>query len=111
MLVLLDEMLPRPLARRFPGHDVRTVQQMGWDGRRNGDLLRLAASAGFQALVTADRNLEFQQNVARSGLGVVVLSARSTTPETILQFASQVVTALASLQPGQVIRVGTPTRV
>ena len=64
MLVLLDEQLPRHLAREIGGHNVSTVQQRGWAGLKNGELLRVAADAGFEVLVTADRNLQFQQNLS-----------------------------------------------
>jgi hypothetical protein len=61
MRVLLDEQLPRHLAREIAGHEISTVQQCGWAGLQNGELLRVAADAGFDVLVTADRNLQFQQ--------------------------------------------------
>ena len=63
MGVLLDEQLPRELALEITCHDVQTVQQQGWAGLRNGELLQRAADAGFEVLVTADRNLPFQQNL------------------------------------------------
>ena len=47
MRLLLDEQLPRHLAREIGGHDVSTVQQRGWAGLKNGELLRVAADAGF----------------------------------------------------------------
>jgi Domain of unknown function (DUF5615) len=59
--VLLDEQLPRHLARELCGHDVSTVQQKGWAGLKNGELLRMAADAGFEVFVTADRNLDFSK--------------------------------------------------
>jgi hypothetical protein len=61
MRVLLDEQLPRQLAREIKGHEVSTVQQRGWAGLKNGELLRRAAHSKFEVFVTADRNLEFQQ--------------------------------------------------
>ena len=75
--VLLDEQLPRQLARELTGHRVRTVQQEGWAGMKNGELLRRAVEAGYEVFVTADQNLEFQQNLAHSGVVVLVLVARS----------------------------------
>ncbi len=57
MRVLLDEQLPRQLASHLTGHDVRTVQQEAWAGTKNGELLRWAVGAGFEAFVTADQNL------------------------------------------------------
>lgn len=107
MRVLLDESLPRQLARAIPDHDVRTVIQMGWASIENGELLRLAVAAGFEVFVTADRNVEYQQNVARIGLGLVVLAGRSNRREHMMPLAPQVVAALTTLQPGQVVHVGT----
>ena len=59
MRVLRDESMPRPLGRALPGHDVRTVARMGWASIANGELLRLAVTSGFEAIVTVDRNLEY----------------------------------------------------
>jgi hypothetical protein len=64
MHVLLNEQLPHHLAREIRGHDVSTVQQRGWAGLQNGELLRVAADAGFEVLMTADRNLQFSKSLA-----------------------------------------------
>ena len=63
MRVLLDEQLPRQLSGHLEGHEVRTVQQQRWAGTKNGELLRLAVEAGFESFLTADHNLEYQQNL------------------------------------------------
>ena len=68
MRVLLDECVPERLRRALPGLDVSTVADEGWLGRRNGDLLRAMAAAGFTHFVTVDRNLMFQQNVGAAGV-------------------------------------------
>jgi hypothetical protein len=60
MRVLLDEQLPRHLAREIGAHDVSTVQQGGWAGLKNGELLRVAADAGFEVFVTADRSRRYR---------------------------------------------------
>ena len=66
MKLLLDEPLPGRLASSFPGSfTVRTVQDMGWAGTVNGLLLTLAATEGFDALVTVDRGIEHQQNLSQ----------------------------------------------
>lgn len=57
MRILLDECVPRRLRREFVGHDIHTVPEMGWSGKKNGDLLRAMAGDGFEALVTVDQNL------------------------------------------------------
>ena len=66
MKVLLDECVNQRLARDFIGHEVSTVEQMGWKSKENGELLALAAKA-FEVFVTTDRNLSFQQNVQNLG--------------------------------------------
>lgn len=78
MRVLLDECLPRRLKRELVGHDARTVPEMGWASKRNGELLALAA-AEFDVFLTADRNLSHQQDVSAFDIAVVVLVARSNS--------------------------------
>ena len=75
--MLLDECVPRPLMRDLVGHDVRHVVDMGWSSKRNGELLQLMVAEGFEALLTVDQSLEFQQNLRAAGVGVVVAFART----------------------------------
>jgi hypothetical protein len=110
MRVLIDESLPGRFASAIAGHEARTARQMGWLGLGNGELLRRAAGAGFDALLTADQNLEYQQNIARSGLGLIVLIAPTNSPDSILPLAPLVLKALASLRAGQVVRIGERPR-
>lgn len=70
MRILLDESLPRELAQLITGHSVSSVRLEGWAGIKNGKLLALAA-ARFDVFVTADRNLEFQQNLAALPIAIV----------------------------------------
>ena len=75
--VLFDESMPRPLAKLLPDEiKTMTVQQMGWNEARNGDLLELAARESFDAILTADQSMENQQNVSKLPLPVIVLKAR-----------------------------------
>lgn len=104
MRVLLDEQLPRHLARDLTGHQVRTVQQERWAGFKNGELLRRAAEK-FDVLITADQNLQFQQNLARARLGVVLLAARSTALEDLRPLVPAALSAIGRVRPGEVIRV------
>ena len=105
MRILLDEQLPRQLAPYFVDHDVRTTQEQGWAGLKNGALLKQAFSAGFEALITGDKNLEFQQNVKASGLFVVVLVAPSNKLEDLLPRIPGALEALARAKPGEIERV------
>jgi predicted nuclease of predicted toxin-antitoxin system len=76
MRLLLDESVPATLRRYLTTHEVRTVVGEGWSGVKNGKLLALAA-ANFDALVTIDKNMPFQQNAATLPLPVFVLDAAS----------------------------------
>jgi predicted nuclease of predicted toxin-antitoxin system len=106
--ILLDEQLPRRLARELAGHDVRTVQQEGWAGVKNGELVRRAAEAGFEIFLTADQNLQFQQNLKHAGLGVVVLTARSNRLQDLLPLLPQTLGAIRQTRPGQLTRIAAP---
>lgn len=79
MRLLLDESLPKGLAAHLAGHEVQTAQGAGWAGVANGELLRLAAEAGFDALLTPDRGLEFEQNAETLPVRVVILYIRLLT--------------------------------
>ncbi len=107
MRVLLDEQLPRQLAPYLVGHDVRTVQQQGWAGLKNGELLRQAESVGFEILLTADQSLEFQQSLKSSRLFVVVLVAASNALEDLLPVVPAALAAMTEPKVGTVVRIGT----
>ena len=105
MHVLLDENLPVGLAAELPGHSVETVVGLGWSGIKNGELLRRAADR-FEALVTMDSNLEFQQPLAEQPFGVVVVRAASNRMQDLLPLIPDVLAALNSLAPGEVRTAG-----
>ncbi len=105
MRVLLDECLPRQLIRDLPGHAVTTVQRQGWAGTRNGALLRLAGAAGFEAFVTIDKGVEYQQRVAALPFGVIALRAASNDVDDLRPLMPGVLAVLPTLRPGQLVRV------
>jgi hypothetical protein len=103
--LLLDECLDRRLARDIVGHDVSTVQQMGWAGIQNGELLQRAAAAAFDVFITGDRNLSFQQNLAELPLAVVVLKAPSNRLPDLKPLVPKLLAALAELRGKSVVWV------
>lgn len=105
MRVLLDESIPRKLARELAGHEEHTIPQLGWAGTKNGELLKRAVVDGFHALVTADQNLEHQQNISKAGLGVVVLVARSNRIVHLKPLVPQLLSTLKTIVAGSVVRV------
>lgn len=79
MKILLDENLPRKLKAEFgPDFEVKTIRDMEWLGKKNGELLGLMVLNGFDLFITLDKNLRYQQNLARFPLSVFLL-LRSTT--------------------------------
>ena len=104
MRVLLDESLPRPLAKLLIGHDVRTVSQAGWIGLKNGALLAKAADS-FDVVVTADQNIEFQQNLSTLPIAVVVLVANTNRIESLEPLVPELLTILKTLAPRTLRRV------
>jgi len=105
MRVLVDECLPRALTRLLPGHACKTVQEMGWSGKSNGELLSLAQGK-FDVLVTIDQALGRERNLANFDMAVLVLRARSNQIEDLSPAIPAALAALRSIRPGQILWVG-----
>ena len=105
MRVLLDENLPVNLAAELVGHEVDTVTGLGWSGIKNGELLHRAQES-FDVLVTMDRNLEFQQNIAGFELCVVLVLASSNRMAHLRPTVTAILEAMAVGRPGELLRVG-----
>jgi hypothetical protein len=105
MRVLLDESLPRDLASLITGHEVTTVRAAGWSGIKNGKLLALAAGS-YDVSVTADRKLEYQQNLATLPVAVVVLFVARTRLQAIAPLIPELLRLLNHLPPKVLREVG-----
>jgi predicted nuclease of predicted toxin-antitoxin system len=107
MRVLLDENLPHKLRSLFEDKtEVVTVGYQGWQGKENGELLRIAENE-FDALITMDGGIPHQQNLSEIQMGIVLLEAASNRYEDLAPLISQVNAALKTLKNGQVVRVRT----
>jgi predicted nuclease of predicted toxin-antitoxin system len=90
MKILLDENMPAKVKYDFgEGHEVKTVRDMGWLGKKNGELLGLAALNGFEA-ITLDQNLKNQQNLGRVDLKFIVLLASNNKHQTLQPYIEKV---------------------
>ena len=105
MRILLDENLPADLAAELAGHEVATVTRLGWQGIKNSELLR-RAQGRFDVLVTMDRNLEFQQNIAGFEVTILVLWAPSNRMVHLRPLVPAILTTLKTVRPGELRRVG-----
>jgi len=105
MRLLLDENLPKRLKNDFPGHDIFIVRDKGWNGIKNGELLKLMVANDFDALMTFDKNLQHQQNFSKYTITVFVLSAPINTYMELTKLSPKVSSYLnaGNLPPGPVI--------
>ncbi len=108
MRVLIDECAPKALKHSLvaEGHACLTVQEAGWSGKQNGELLALA-EAEFDALVTLDTNLRCQQNLKDQRLAVVIILARSNRLNDLSPHFPACAQALRGIKPGEVLCVGS----
>ena len=104
MHILIDECLPKKLKQELQGHTVFTVQEKGWSGIENGDLLRIAEKE-FDVWLTADRGIEYQQNLNRFDIAVIVLIAYRNRLDALLPLMSQVQEVLRIIQPHQIVYI------
>ncbi len=102
--VLLDECIPVEVVAELPKQEVQTIRSMQWRGKKNGELLKLAAE-NFNVFVTIDQGLVFQQQVDKLKPGVVTLGAPSNDREELQHFMPALRHAVLKVKPGQVIRV------
>lgn len=102
MKVLIDECLPRYLKDALIGHDSQTVQHAGWSGIKNGELLDLA-EAEFDAFLTADQNLRYQQNMTRRTIAIIELP--TNTLSVVRKLVPVILNALDQIQAGDYVQL------
>ncbi len=102
MKVLLDACVPRPLRKFLPDHAVHTAQEMGWSQLKNGALLQVAEPQ-FNAFLTSDQNLRYQQNIAGRKLAILVLPTNDWP--TLRRMAEKIAVKVAALKPGDFVEL------
>lgn len=106
MKILVDESCPRKLRNDFgAGHEVWTVRDKGWLGKKNGELLKLMVESGFELFITVDRNLPYQQNTENLPIPIVVLCARDNRRETLQQLIPKIFGRLAEGNTKTIIEI------
>jgi hypothetical protein len=106
MRILFDQGTPAPLREYLLGHDIALAYAQGWSTLQNGELLSAAEAAGFEVLVTTDKNLRYQQNLTHRKIAVVVLSA--TSWPRVQKVAHQIALALTSIKPNDYLKIDVP---
>ena len=106
MKLLLDENMPFSLARQLISHDCSSVTRLGWSGMKNGKLLAMAESKGFDVLITLDDNIPAEQNFTHRKISVLILKPDKQGRKPINELTTAIETALQSLAPGSILRIG-----
>ena len=108
MRLLFDHNAPRQLRPHLVGHDVDVAEERGWATLVNGELLDRAEEAGYEVVITADRNMRYQQNIGSRSLALIVLGANRWP--LIEPRIEDIRAALEGIQPGEVREVAIPMR-
>ena len=108
MRILFDHNAPRQLRPHLLGHDVDVAEERGWATLANGELLDRAEEAGYEVVITADKNMPYQQNIGRRSFALIVLGANRWP--IIEPSIEDIRAALEGIQPGEVREVHIPTR-
>lgn len=106
MRILLDENLDWRLRRLLTGHEVDSVTYIGWSGIKNGVLLRRAAEAGYDVLLTMDGNLPYQQDLSVHGIAVIALRAPTNRLADTSPLMPTVLVSLPAVPKGKVTYIG-----
>lgn len=106
MRVLFDQGVPFPISRYLAGHTVEVSADVGWDRLRNGELLTVAEQAGYEALLTTDKNLRYQQNLKDRKIAIIVIG-HAQWP-TLKEHVEKVVQAVNLATPGSYVEVEIP---
>src|SRR5258707_71326 len=109
MRILLDESVPSRLGPLLTGHTAVSVQRRGWTSAKNGELLILAARE-FDVVLTADKGIEYQQNIATLPIAILIIHAHSNRMEDMARTVPDILSALEELEPRTLRRVGLPGR-
>ena len=102
MKILFDECMPQPLRRRLAEFEISTAQEMGWGRVKNGDLLKLAEDK-FDAFLTSDQQLKYQQNLKGRKLAILVLST-NRWPQ-VKARTQEIIAAVLTLKPGDYVEL------
>src|SRR6185503_9412656 len=105
MNILLDECTPRAVKKRLPHLAIRTVQEMGWSGVKNGELLKLAEQQ-FDVFITTDKNLRHQQNLARINLAFLLLPTNQVP--VVVALLPKIEEALKKIRTGDFVEIPMP---
>jgi predicted nuclease of predicted toxin-antitoxin system len=105
MKLLIDENLPKRLKEVIKEHEVYSVSDKSWQGKKNGELLKLMLNENFEVLITFDKNLQYQQNFSKYPISVIVINASDNTFKTVSSLVPEINKLLNSDLPTGAIEI------
>ena len=109
MKILLDECIPRKFKNSLAGHECLTVPEAGLAGKKNGEfgeLLSIAEHQGYMIFLTMDRGVEYEQNLKRGSIAIMILRAKSNRLVDLVPLVQDCVKQMGSIRAGQIVRIG-----
>ena len=106
MKILFDNGTPRPIAARLTGHEVTFARQIGWHELGNGDLLQQAEEAGYEVLLSTDKSIRYQQNLAGRKIALVILGNQQWP--VVRLYLDRIAAAVNACTPGSYAEVEIP---
>jgi hypothetical protein len=103
--ILLDEGVPRSLGSFLKDFEIATVQNQGWTGLKNGELLRLAVAANFKIMITLDTNMQYQQNLEKYPINFIVIRGKTNRLEHLQPLFPAIQSIILSGRMGKITHV------
>ena len=105
MRVLIDECIDERFRSYLPGHDCQTARYAGLAGRKNGELLTAAEAARFDVFLATDQGIEYQQNLTRLNIAIIIFRTKSNRLRDLLPHVPACLVHLESIKAGQIVRI------
>jgi hypothetical protein len=99
MRILLDECVTKHFKKHLATFEVQTVREMGWGGLKNGELMKACVESRFNIVLTIDKNLQFQQNLDKYPLAIVVSNSKNSKLEALLEFLPEFLNEVENFEP------------
>ena len=105
MRILLDECIDERFRNSLPAHDCQTARYAGLAGVENGELLKAAEAAKFDVFLTVDQGIEYQQNLTRRNIAIIILRSKSSRLKDLLSLLPACLAHIETIRPGQIVKI------
>ena len=106
MKIIFENGIPKPIARSLPNHEIAFARKIGWHELANGELIRQAEEAGYEVLLSSDKNIRYQQNLAGRKIALVILGNQQWP--LVKLHLDKIAAAVNAALPGSFVEVDIP---